>query len=73
MIGSRRTKWRTTLVLAGLLGLSAAPTPSASQEVDNTPVAQEGGLFRDSRGRYWCGATCNREIGQVCCTFTYPS
>jgi hypothetical protein len=55
------------------LGLVLTPVPSASQDTSKNPVTAEAGLYRDSHGRLWCGGTCNHDLGQVCCTITYPS
>lgn len=36
----------------------------------HTQQTYQGGLWRGSDGNVWCGAGCNKSIGQVCCTIT---
>lgn len=56
-----------------LLAAALLAAPLAAAGAANWGHAQDtyqGGLWRSSDGRLWCGGGCDKSINQVCCTIS---
>lgn len=65
----RRATAVCIIVAASISGGSSAFSQySVAPDPNGGGTTYQGGLWRDTTGKLWCGGTCG--YGQVCCTFS---